>query len=396
MSKSQASVEQSSGLPGRSERRTPADVVIDVNASAVLERSTVYKIPLLMTLLLLMAFPAWVGADEPPLRGSYLLNGRQMRRAFREVVEEPRRWTVQFLSQDKPVCLGTIVDAEGWIVTKASQMKSADRCQLSDGRRISYELVGIHPSHDLALIRIRADRLQSVVWEESAPAIGEWFVSAGTGQIPVSVGVMSVPRRAIPRSETFGVLGVRLEAEQVPRINEVFPNSGAAAAKLQQGDLILEINQRPIADRPELINTLRRYRPGDTLELKIQRNEEEQSVAVTLTHPFGDFLSRIAFQNQMGGELSFRRDEFESVYQHDAVLAPEECGGPVVTLSGKALGINIARGGRTESYVLPADLILTALDELKEGKYPPSGPEGLTSTSTDSSAVVRPGETGGE
>jgi hypothetical protein len=41
------------------------------------------------------------------LRSSFLLHGRQMRRAFREVVAEPRQWTVEFLSEDKPVALGT-------------------------------------------------------------------------------------------------------------------------------------------------------------------------------------------------------------------------------------------------------------------------------------------------
>lgn len=347
-------------------------------------------------LLAALLLPTWVSAQEPPLRGSHLLNGRQMRRAFREVVEEPRRWTVQFTAEGKSVSLGTVVAADGWIVTKASQIKNADQCQLSDGRKFACEVVGIHPEHDLALVRIPAVQLQPVAWAEDAPGIGDWFVTAGTGQVPVAVGVMSVSRRRIPRSSTHGVLGIRLEPDQLPRIHEVFPNSGAAAAKLQQGDLILEVDRRPISDRPQLIERLREYRPGDTLELRIQRNDQEETVSVTLTHPFGDFLSRIAFQNQMGGELSFRRDDFEAVFQHDTVLAPEECGGPVVTLSGKAIGINIARGGRTESYVLPSDLILSVLEDLKAGKFPPPGQPGITPEPPMTPVQLQPSVAGGE
>ena len=42
----------------------------------------------------------------------------------------------------------------------------------------------------------------------------------------------------------------------------------------------------------------------------------------------------------------------------------------MVTLNGQAVGINIARAGRTESYIMPADLLTKVLDDLKGGKYP--------------------------
>src|SRR5690606_2816082 len=83
-----------------------------------------------------------------------------------------------------------------------------------------------------------------------------------------------------------------------------------------------------------------------------------------------DEINRMAIQNQMGGNLSRRRDEFQAVYQHDTVLKPEDCGGPVVNLQGMAVGINIARAGRTETYVLPADLLSSVLEDTKGDKYP--------------------------
>jgi serine protease Do len=75
----------------------------------------------------------------------------------------------------------------------------------------------------------------------------------------------------------------------------------------------------------------------------------------------------------MGGDLSERRSGFPAVLQHDSVLGPEECGGPVIDLAGRAIGINIARAGRTESYAIPDDVLRPLIDELLSGNYPPPG-----------------------
>jgi serine protease Do len=54
--------------------------------------------------------------------------------------------------------------------------------------------------------------------------------------------------------------------------------------------------------------------------------------------------------------------------QHDTVLQPNQCGGPLVNLDGKAVGINIARASRVASYALPASAIKPLLEELKSGQ----------------------------
>ena len=70
----------------------------------------------------------------------------------------------------------------------------------------------------------------------------------------------------------------------------------------------------------------------------------------------------------MGGELSGRRTGFPAVLQTDMVVEPKDCGGPVVDLDGKVLGINIARAGRVETWILPSENIRPLLDDLKAGK----------------------------
>jgi serine protease Do len=46
------------------------------------------------------------------------------------------------------------------------------------------------------------------------------------------------------------------------------------------------------------------------------------------------------------------------------VLRPIDCGGPVVDVDGKVVGLNIARAGRVESYALPSSLVRETVDKL--------------------------------
>lgn len=328
---------------------------------------------MLLVLALVFAHSAVMADDDGPvqLRETFLLTGKSLLKAFETVANRSHQSTVAFTAKDEQMGLGVIVDSSGWIVTKASQIAEAQACKLSDGRKVSFDYVGYHPQHDLALVKVDAKRLTPLNWSTEEPQLGDWLISVGASQKVEGAGVMSAPRRKIPRAEIYGVLGIELARDQTATIQRVFPNSGALRAGLKPSDLVLSIDALEIATGIDLIRTIRRYRPGDTLTLTIRRETEELKVPVTLTHPFGDFLSRIAFQKQMGGELSFRRDDFADVYQHDTVLAPEACGGPVVNVDGEAIGINIARAGRTESYILTTDVILSVLEDMKSGQFPP-------------------------
>ncbi|MCA8997028.1 MAG: PDZ domain-containing protein [Planctomycetaceae bacterium] len=313
----------------------------------------------------------WVKADGPErLRDEFFIGGWRFKRAFRELASESRLTTVRFLQSGRPIALGTIIERDGGIISKASQIKDADQVQMSDGRKLAFTVVGWHTPLDLAYVKIEAETPHMIHWTAEAPQVGSWFVTLGPGKDPLGVGVMSVARRRIPTSG-HGWMGISLANADGPVIDQVFINGGAHAAGIQQGDMVLKVDEFDILSRHDLLSKLQDYRPGDSIMVKVQRETQEIDFVVTLTHPFGRLLSRIGFQNEMGGDLSFRRDDFEAVFQHDTVLTPEQCGGPVVDLTGNALGINIARAGRTETYVLPYDLIEGVLPDLKAGKFPP-------------------------
>ena len=63
---------------------------------------------------------------------------------------------------------------------------------------------------------------------------------------------------------------------------------------------------------------------------------------------------------------TIRTGGFPTILQHDSVLRPTDCGGPLVDLDGRALGINIARAGRTESYAVPAEIVKPLVEKLRK------------------------------
>ena len=107
--------------------------------------------------------------------------------------------------------------------------------------------------------------------------------------------------------------------------------------------------------------------------LAIDRGEKSLDIEATLggASIFAPAGRRRRASNVISGPLSRRRNGFPAVFTHDTVLKPAQCGGPLVDLSGKVVGINIARAGRSSTYALPTETVLALLDDLKSGKWAP-------------------------
>lgn len=327
--------------------------------------------PIRRSLIWCLAIGAMSAAGPAPaaaqrLPAEQFRSGRATRSAFRQVVSRVRRSTVELVgANDEIVALGAIVEPDGWILSKASQVTGDLQCHLSDGRKLPVTVHSVHRQYDLALLKVEAENLPAVNWASSGdPLVGQWLATAGPGELPVAVGVMSVQRRSVPRSR--GLLGISInDADDGPQITRVHPESGAEQAGLKVGDIITSVAGRVVDTGSALASRIRDFSPGDRLELKVTRGGEQLTVLATLTAPFGGLMSRGQVQNQMGGKLSTRRGGFPLAFQHDTVLAPEECGGPIVNLDGQVVGINIARSGRVESYAIPADVVLGLVAQMK-------------------------------
>lgn len=303
--------------------------------------------------------------------------------AFREVVALPMQSTVEIYREgnNSPLALGAIVRADGYVVTKASELAGNLECKLYDQRRLAAAIVGVDIETDLAVLKIDAKDLPVIVWSESdSPPVGSWLVTPGLPPIrrnrtplgdelnPLAVGVLSVGPRKIVHQP--GALGISLSDQQSPAVVEkVFEGSAAEKAGMNVGDTVLQVNGEATPTNKKLVETIASHPPGDKITILIRRGSEELTLEATLgthTKTFGRD-DRAEFQNTLGNrQLSERRAGFPQAIQHDSVLTPQQCGGPILDLEGKAIGLNIARAGRVESFALPASLVQSTVKKLLE------------------------------
>lgn len=291
--------------------------------------------------------------------------------SFREVVAQPAKSTVQIYSDGFRSALGTVIREDGYVVTKSSELKGKIECLLHGKRqneKLAATIVASDPTLDLTILKIDATDLAPIAWSESTPAVGSWLATPGmdSDNDPLSIGVVSVAARKI--AAPSGALGIRLGGrENAAEIERIEPGMAADKAGLKAGDIILKVNEKEIGSPRQLGETIRSYMPGEKVELLVKRGSEELKISATLS-AFSQLFhgDRAEFQNSLGGPLSERRAGFALAIQHDSVLRPADCGGPIVDLDGKAVGLNIARAGRVESYALPAALVQESIAKLLE------------------------------
>jgi serine protease Do len=166
------------------------------------------------------------------------------------------------------------------------------------------------------------------------------------------------------------MIGVELtNTPDGPQIVQVVPDSPGQLAGLRNNDLILGVNQKDTSSVIALVNAIRAAPPGGRVELAVRRGEANLKLNVTLSEQFGP---RSSIYNLLRGPVSKRSSGFPSVLQHDTVLKPSECGGPLVNLDGKVVGVNIARAGRAESLAIPAAAIIPLIEQLRAGPAAPA------------------------
>jgi serine protease Do len=346
--------------------------------------------------------------------------------SFAQVVKRASLSTVRVRVEDngeqRNAALGTIISSDGYILTKASEIMGLPRVLVRLAKpagTYDAKIIGVSQSMDIALIKIEARGLTPVEFADTRPPVapptirrgrafgfggpygvprpttpvvvpkviepgtppegaidvnvGEWVATVdagatqGTDLPPAYVGVISTVRRKIYASQDSHILGVVPE-EQSTRVASVVPRTGASAAGVKAGDVILAVDGNEVHNLDDLHRALANYENGDVATVDIQRGKERLNLRIVVgaapeeTDPEMELLS---------GDVSRRSTNFAAVYQHDSLLKPEDCGGPLVDLDGHVLGINIARAGRTESYAIPADLIVADIALLKSGELAP-------------------------
>jgi len=296
---------------------------------------------------------------------------------LKEQVRSVADSTVEVYVEDAatPSSLGMVVDAKGFVMTKASMLKGSVKCKLANGRIVPAIVYGVDTETDLALLRLQVTNLSPVPWSlqpEQEALEGHWVLSPGIDGSVKSFGVVSVAPRKIP--SVSGFIGIQMQPHaNGVEVTQVIRGTAADRFGLKIGDIIVAVNEEAVAQPTDLSSVLRTKQPGDVVSLSVKRGDATLALRVVLGNREEDNPDnqRSVDQNTMSGEISKRRDNFPFAFQHDSVLTPEECGGPLVDLDGRVIGINISRAGRVNSYALPTSLVQAVFQRLATGDFSP-------------------------
>lgn len=292
---------------------------------------------------------------------------------LRSTVDSANSSTVKIFAGKRHVAMGAVVQSDGYILTKLSEIENQKlvQIQLSGGERYPTELFKTDPENDLAIVKIEAQGLPVVQWSNVRPELGAFLITASTAGKPLAIGSYSVRPRSTREGEQ-AFLGVQpIVTVGGVRVEEVQPGTASYAAGLRDGDVILELAGRPILDVSSLVRAIREHRPGDQVAIAFRRNGQTQTTTATLAGAGigGERAARFKMMNRLGAVPSRRDGNFPNVFQHDTPLFPEHCGGPIVDLDGNVVGLNIARKGRAASFALPASYAKTLVDKMLRTEF---------------------------
>jgi serine protease Do len=279
--------------------------------------------------------------------------------ALQPAWEPVRKATVQVLCDGKQRALGVIADRSGLILTKRSELFGRISCRLYDDRTFAAQVVTSSPSCDLALVQIPATGLAVIPWASQVRAKnGIVVVVPGSSQSVIGVGIVSDGRiQTIPPKP--GRLAIEAKQIDAGLVVTRMHAGSYAADMLRAGDLITNIDGhtgeslRDFSGIKEITSRV----AGDRIPVAYVRQGTVQHADVALSpERYGGEWERQTFSD--------RRSGYPSVFIHEAVIAPQECGGAVIDGSGCVLGINIARADRHETLTIPAEIVVQELHRL--------------------------------
>ncbi len=303
-------------------------------------------------------------------------------RQFEESEQVPRR-------QQTGMGSGVIVREDGYILTNNHVVEGAEEVmvELSDGRRVTGEVVGSDPPTDLAVLKIEATGLHpATLGDSEAMHVGDWVLAVGSPfglDQTVTAGIISGKNRvqgiigdgqgfedflqtdaainpgnsggplvnlhgevigintailsrsgasagigfAIPvglarpvvnaiietGSVRRGFLGAQvaditpqtreefdLQVESGALIRGVLDGQPAAAAGLQPGDVVTQMDGRPVRSGTQLRNYIAAREPGATVNLTVTRNGQTLQMEVNLQERTDDAMAM--FEGGQNGE----------------------------------------------------------------------------------------------
>ncbi|MEM8494228.1 MAG: PDZ domain-containing protein [Planctomycetota bacterium] len=284
-----------------------------------------------------------------------------------------------------PVWVSGDTRTDGYVLTKASETTGEPvRIATHDGRLHDAHAVATDRAADLRLLRFRipADSKlttfdlsakQDDAETQSPPGT---FVVVPTPNDVAYTGIVAGPRRAIPSDAKMGVFFADGTAR--PLVRAVQAGSGADAAGIQRGDVVIALDGIATATPLAVIEALQvkpRY-PGDRIDVLVQGSRQPEPITLTVelgrSAPEGNTRERrLELSEHNAAPSSQRASGFPPCLPTDAPVPAHHCGGPALTAEPSAgsekvlLGLVVARTGRTETLILPTAQLREALERMR-------------------------------
>jgi len=291
-------------------------------------------------------------------------------RSLTPILTEAAKSTVRVWSGQRRLAYGTVIGDGNRILTKWSEVASAGanlRVDGAGGVVLAARIAGVYEDEDLAVLETTGSPLTPVSWSMEIPQLGAFLAAPQPDGRPAAFGVVSVLERNLRETDSafLGVTGTLDFQGPGVKIENVAAGSGAQAAGLKTGDIILKVGDRPISGLLELRNSLVGLEPGNSVTLSVRSGKTEKNIDVLLGNrpELPNFPGdRLRQMERMGGPISRVRNSFTRVIQTDMRPRPDQVGGPVVDLKGRVVGITMARADRTRSFVMPSAAIVKLLE----------------------------------
>lgn len=313
--------------------------------------------------------------------------------ALAEVVDQLTASVVEIRAAEHPLCLGTIVSTDGLIVTKASELTHGQlQCRFHDGQLANLNLIATSTPKDLSLLQVepesridesgqavefkpivfhnellQTESLQSgsfvvaIGFRGNKPMLGivgntgETFSDQDPGCADcIDLGLQCVEKRTWkpPSNSQFNAIySATLHTSLA--VQRVDPHSIAEQSGVLIGDELEQFNGKKVSSQQELIGIFESLKPGDEVTLVVNRDDRMVNLSTTISRN-----SKRIFQDLWGGgPFSRRRFGFSNVLCHDIPIQPEQCGGPLVDLHARTVGINVARSLRVATLAIQVEQV---------------------------------------
>ncbi len=327
------------------------------------------------------------GEFTPRFRYPYPFSGLKLN----ESMERSRSSVVLIKCNDRQVAFGLVVSPDGNIVTKGSAVIS-DRavCEFADGRTLEATLVGRSYQHDLALLDVEANELPIAAWNENSVPVGTIVTSLGIYATPIGAGVAGSDQVSVTRDK--GQLGFDVASQGSSSKGVDVTNVRFALTRevLQPGDTLTEFDGKSMNNvnvsretTKQLLESDRAF-AGERFAATVLRNGQRVRVMIPIelgdehdrSRPVQDSIAPLLPDGLQG-----RHNGFPNVFVHDAMIRTRterdtiigptvtqrtDLGSPIVDLSGRVIGLNIASHEGTFTYAVPATTILEAIKTLRK------------------------------